>query len=82
MIIRPCGVYVSPHRHNATLHTLKLERNEIGDVGAASIGEGLRCVHTDRATASWLLVRLARVWVCDGGPHRMGVHDHPTVWRV
>ena len=73
---------MSPHRHNATLHTLQLYDNKISAVGAASIGEGLRCVHTDRATASWLLVRLARVWVCDGGPHRMGVHHHPTVWRV
>ena len=73
---------MTPHRHNATLHTLDLKWNQIGDVGAASIGEGLWCVHTDRATASWLLVRLARVLVCDGGPHRMGVHDHLTGRRV
>ena len=79
MIIRPCGVYVSPHRHNATLHTLYLENNQIGDVGAAAIGEGLRCVHTVRAVFSLLLVWLALVRVCDGGPYLMGVHDHPTV---
>ena len=52
MIIRPCGVYVSPHRHNATLHTLGLSLNQIGDVGAAAIGKGLRCVPTYRTLAS------------------------------
>ena len=56
MIIRPCGVYVSPHRHNATLHTLELFNNQIGAVGAAAIGEGLRCVPTSRACASLLWV--------------------------
>ena len=35
---------VNPHRHNATLQTLDLRYNKIGDVGAAAIGEGLRCV--------------------------------------
>jgi hypothetical protein len=35
---------VNPHRHNTTLHTLVLNDNRIGDVGAAAIGEGLRCV--------------------------------------
>ena len=35
---------VNPHRHNATLQTLDLVCNQIGDVGAAAIGEGLRCV--------------------------------------
>jgi hypothetical protein len=40
---------VTPHRHNATLHTLELEDNHIGDVGAAAIVEGLRCVDTNRA---------------------------------
>ena len=56
MIIRPCGVYVSPHRHNATLLTLQLSRNRIGDVAASSIGEGLRCVHTYRLFSLLLLV--------------------------
>ena len=35
---------VNPHRHNATLQTLNLGNNQIGAVGAAAIGEGLRCV--------------------------------------
>ncbi len=35
------------HRHNATLRQLELHRNHIGDVGAAAIGEGLRCVTLD-----------------------------------
>ncbi len=34
----------SPLRHNATLQRLELSRNQIGDDGAAAIGEGLRCV--------------------------------------
>ncbi len=34
-----------PHRRNATLQTLNLKFNQIGHVGAAAIGEGLRCVY-------------------------------------
>ncbi len=49
-------VCVTSHRHNATLHTLKMTENQIGDVGAAAIGEGLRCVPTSRVLASLLLV--------------------------
>ena len=37
-------VHLNPHRHNATLRTLYLQDNLIGDVGAVVIGEGLRCV--------------------------------------
>jgi hypothetical protein len=33
------------HRHNATLRSLHLCGRQIGDVGAAAIGEGLRCAH-------------------------------------
>ena len=47
---------MTPHRHNATLHTLELKFNQIGDVGAAAIGEGLRCVDTNRVFASLVLV--------------------------
>ncbi len=43
------AAFVNPHRPNATLHTLELEGNQIGDVGAAAIVEGLRCVPTYRA---------------------------------
>jgi hypothetical protein len=56
MIIRQCGICVNLPRHNATLHTLDLGGNHIGDVGAAAIGEGLRCVSTHRAVASLLFV--------------------------
>ncbi len=47
---------VTPHSRNATLHTLDFSDNQISDVGAAAIGEGLRCVFTSRTFASWLLV--------------------------
>ncbi len=40
-----CACVMNPPRHNATLHALHLQGNEIGDIGAAAIGEGLRCVH-------------------------------------
>jgi hypothetical protein len=52
----PTVVRVNPHRHNATLHTLWLNDNQIDDVGAAAIGEELRFVHTYCACASLLLV--------------------------
>jgi hypothetical protein len=45
LIFRPTRVMcVNLHRHNATLQRLDLSDNKIGDVGAAAIGEGLRCV--------------------------------------
>jgi hypothetical protein len=47
---------VNPHRHNTTLHTLELDDNQIGAVGASAIGEGFQCVHTYRAFASLLLM--------------------------
>ncbi len=36
--------FVYPHSHNASLQTLDLRDNRIGDVGSVAIGEGLRCV--------------------------------------
>ncbi len=71
-----------PLRHNATLQTLELNSNQIGNVGAAAIGEGLWCVHPDRDLASLLCVWLALVRVCDGWLYLMGVHVDPAVWRV
>jgi hypothetical protein len=56
MIIRP---YCVCDRHNATLQTLDLGLNEIGVVGAAAIGDGLRCVPTLRAIASLLMVLIS-----------------------
>ncbi len=40
---------MNPHRYNATLQKLNLSNNRIGEVGAAAIGEGLRCVRYDYA---------------------------------
>jgi hypothetical protein len=47
--------YVNPYRQNASLQTLRLQLNQIGDVGAAAIGESLRCVHDHFARHDFLI---------------------------
>jgi hypothetical protein len=41
------------HRHNSALQVLDLLHNEIGDAGAAAIGELLRCVNVHADELSW-----------------------------
>jgi hypothetical protein len=53
------------NRHNCTLHTLVLNMNHIGDVGAAAIVQGLRCVHNLRALfAHFPLISIGLMVVC------------------
>jgi hypothetical protein len=73
---------VNPHRHNATLQALSLESNQIGDIGAAAICEGLRCVKYYCVFSSILSAFFALVYVGKEGEHLTDVPVHPTMGSV
>jgi hypothetical protein len=80
MIIRPCGVSEPAQAQCHLAHT-GIGEYPYRRCGCSGDRRGV-AVRGYRACASLLFVWRARVWVCDGVPHRMGFYDFLTVWCV